>query len=161
MGLFAFGYVGLHPAEPWDSFTAAPGVQAGNIRTNAVQDSIIGESILTGVAGAQEAPDFTPLLFDGSGHLPNLWVRTLTGTLSRQEAQFYGGLPAFPYDAKAVDYITLTLNLKPDLDIALIWFRPPSGVLIEEAQRQWPADRTESVQVEVAQSPLCMECPPA
>ena len=159
VGLTAFGYVGVHPAEPWDTFAAAPGVQAGNIRVNAVQDSLIGVAILAGVEGAQAAPEFTPMLWDGSGHLPNLWVRTLTGVLSSQEATFYRGLPQFPYDAKAVDYITLSLNLKPTLDLALIWFRPPSGEALTEGQRLWPEGRTEIVEVPMQQSPLCMGCP--
>ena len=159
VGATAFGYVGVHPAEPWDSFTAAPGVQAGHIRAEAVQDSIIGDSILAGVQGAEAAPELTPVLWDGSGHLPNLWVRTLTGVLSSQEASFYRGLPQFPYDSKAVDYLTLSLNLKPTLDLALIWFRPPSGEALTEAQRLWPAGRTEVIEVPMQQSPLCMECP--
>lgn len=160
VGLMAFGYVGVHPEQPWDSFTAAPGVQAGNIRATSVQDSLIGVAVLAGVEGANTAPDFTPMLWDGSGHLPNLWVRTLTGVLSSQEASFYGGLPPFPYEAKTLDYITLTLNLKPTLDLALVFFRPPSGELLTEAQTQWPSGRTEVVGVAMQENPLCVECPP-
>ena len=159
IGLMAFGYVGVHPAQPGDSFTAASGVQASHIRATSVQDTLIGESILAGVEGARTAPDFTPLLWDGSGHLPNLWVRTLTGVLSTQEARFYGGLPPFPYDGKALDYITLSLNLRPTLDIAIVWFRPPSGELLEEARDSWAPGRTELVEVPMEQSPLCVECP--
>ena len=159
IGVMAFGYVGTHPAQPWDSFTAAPGVQAGNIRVTSVQDSLIGVAILAGVEGAQTTPDFTPMLWDGSGHLPNLWVRTLTGVLSSQEAGFYGGLPPFPYEAKAIDYITLSLNLKPTLDVVLVYFRPPSGDLLTEAQTQWPPGRTRVVGVAMQENPLCVECP--
>lgn len=159
VGLVAFGYVGVHPAEPWDTFTASPGVQAGNIRSTYVDDSLIGVAILAGVNGAQTAPDFTPMLWDGSGHLANLWVRTLSGVLSSQQASFYGGLPPFPYESKAIDYITLTLNLKPSLDLALIYFRPPSGEVLTEAQTQWPAGRTQVINVPMQQSPLCVECP--
>ena len=159
IGLMAFGYVGAHPAQPWDSFTAAPGVQAGNIRITSVQDSLIGTAILAGVEGANQAPDFTPLLWDGSGHLPNLWVRTLTGVLSSQEASFFGGLPSFPYESKAIDYITLTLNLRPSLDLAIVYFRPPSGEVLTEAQTQWPPMRTEIIEVSMTENPLCVECP--
>lgn len=159
VGLMAFGYVGIHPADSWDTFTASPGVQAGNIRATYVEDPLIGVAILAGVSGAQTAPNFTPMLWDGSGHLPNLWVRTLTGVLSSQEASFYGGLPPFPYESKAIDYITLTLNLKPSLDLALIYFRPPSGEVLAEAQTQWPPGRTQVVNVPMQQSPLCVECP--
>jgi hypothetical protein len=158
--LASFGYVGLYPSEPGTSLAVAPGVEAGNIRTTHVQDPLIGVAVLAGVEGAKSAPEFTPLLWDASGHLPNLWVRTLTGVLSSQEAKFYGGLPSFPYDSQAVDYLTLNLNLKPSLDVALVWFRPPSGVVISEAQRQWPPGRTASIEVPMNQSPLCMECPP-
>ena len=160
IGLMAFGYVGVHPAEPWDTFTAAPGVQAGNIRATYVNDSLIGTAILAGVEGAKSAPDFTPMLWDGSGHLPNLWVRTLTGVLSSQEASFYGGLPQFPYESKTLDYITLTLNLKPSLDLGLIYFRPPSGEVLTEAQSQWPPGRTEVIGVAMKANPLCVECSP-
>ena len=98
------------------------------------------------------------MLWDGAGHLPNLWVRTLTGVLSTQEARFYGGLPPFPYDSKAIDYLTLTLNLKPTLDLAIIWYRPPSGELLESSQDRWSPGRTELVGVPMQQSPLCVEC---
>jgi len=53
----------------------------------------------------------------------------------------------------------LTLNLKPTLDLALIWFRPPSGEALFEGQRLWPQGRVEIVEVAMKQSPLCMECP--
>ena len=159
IGLMAFGYVGVHPAQPWDSFTAAPGVQAGNSRVNSVQNSIVGQSILAGVQGAQTAPDRTPLLWDGSGQLQNLWVRTLTGVLSTQEARFYGGMPPAPYESKAVDYITLTLNVRPTLDIAIVWYRPPSGELLTDSQGLWAPGRVELVKVPMRQSPLCEECP--
>ena len=160
IGLMAFGYVGVHPAQPWDSFTAAPGVQAGNSRVIAIQDSTIGKSILAGVAGARVAPEFTPMLWDGSGHLPNLWVRTLTGVLSTQEARFYGGLPPFPYNGKAIDYVTLALNLKPTLNLAIIWYRPPTGEVLADSQDLWPPKRVEFVRAPMQQSPLCTECSP-
>ena len=158
VGLTAFGYVGIYPDQPWDTFSAAPGAAAGNLRVASVQDDLIGVSILAGVEGAQEAPDFTPLLWDGSGHLPNLWVRSLTGTLSSQEAEFYGGLPQFPYEGKAADYVGFALNLKPSLDVAAVWYRPSSGELLTTAQQSWPMGRSELVEVAMEPSPLCPEC---
>jgi hypothetical protein len=82
----------------------------------------------------------------------------LTGTLSSQEAEFYGGLPQFPYEGKAADYVGFALNLKPSLDVAAVWYRPSSGELLTAAQQSWPVDRTELVEVVMDPSPLCPEC---
>jgi hypothetical protein len=159
VALTAFGYVGTYPEQPGETFTAAPGVDAAFVRTSAVEGALVGRGIIAGVEGAQRAPDRTPLLWDGSGHLPNLWVRTLDGVLSSQEATFYAGLPQFPYDGKTADYISLSLNLKPTLDLVIIWFRPPSGIALTEAQLLWPENRTEIVRVAMQRSALCAECP--
>ena len=159
VALGTFGYVGTHPAQPWQTFTAAPGIQAGFVRASAVQGPIVGEGIVAGVEGANQAPDRTPLLWDGSGLLQNLWVRSLSGVLSKQEAEFYGGMPPFPYDQKAVEYISLALNLKPSLDLIVVYFRPPSGDLLNDGQATWPENRVELVQIPMKQSPLCAECP--
>ncbi len=158
VGLSAFGYVGFHPDEPWDTFSAAPGIEAGKVRASSVDDSWVGVAVLAGVDGAQRQPGFTPMLWDGSGHLPNLWVRTLTGVLSSQEADFYSGLPQFPYGSETVNYVTFALNLKPSLDLALIWFRPSTGELLTDSEKQWPPGRTTIVSVPMTTSPLCPEC---
>ncbi len=125
VALTALGYVGTHPEQPWETFTAAPGVDAAFVRTSAVESALVGRGIIAGVEGASRVPDRTPLLWDGSGLLQNLWVRSLSGVLSKQEAEFYGGLPPFPYDQKAVGYISLSLNVKPTLELIVIYFRPP------------------------------------
>jgi len=158
VALTLFGYVGVHPEKPWEGFTAAPGVEAGIVRASAVQGPLIGEGITAGVRGAQEAPKRTPLLWDGSGLLPNLWVRSLSGVLSTQEAKFYGGMPPFPYEDKATEYVSLSLNLRPSLELVIVYFRPPSGDQLTEASIRWPPERVELIRMPMGQSPLCAEC---
>jgi hypothetical protein len=99
-------------------------------------------------------------LWDGAGHLPNLWLRSLTGVLSKQEAQFYGGMPPFPYDRKSLDYLSLSLNLKPGLELVIVYFRPPSGDQLAAARTELPDNRVEVVRAEMRQSALCGECSP-
>lgn len=153
------GYVGAYPVLQSDTFVAAPGIQAAVDRTRGVDDPLIGESIVMGAEAAAPYPDDTPLLWDGSGTLPNLWVATLTGVVSTQQNAFYGRLPAFPYDEKTEQYVDLALNLNPSLRVAVLWFREPSGAMLEEWASGRSDDRVTLVQVPMGTNAMCPECP--
>ncbi len=154
-----FGYVGvLTSLSP--GVNAAPGVQAGADRTRGIEDSLVGEAIIRGQQAAQPYPDRATLLWDGAGTLPNLWVMSLHGVLSKTEQRFYRGLPAFPYDSKALGYVDVSLQVNPDMTLAALWFRPTSGELLEAYAVSRNDDRVLPVQVPMPPNDLCPECAP-
>ncbi|MFM8350559.1 MAG: hypothetical protein ACKN9D_05780, partial [Actinomycetales bacterium] len=154
-----FGYVGALPESFLPGFAAAPGLAAGQARVQSVNNALVGESIIEARNKAIEVPERTSMLWDGSGTLPNLWVRSLTGVMTQQENKFYTGLPSFPYDDKAIEYLQLSLVRYPEMNLALLWFRPVSGVQLQRFADQWP-ERVELVRVIMRPSPLCPECQP-
>jgi MFS family permease len=155
MGLF--GYVGVFTS--FDAgFTAAPGVQAGADRTRGVNDPLVGSAIIRGRDAAVPYPDYTTMLWDGAGTLPNLWVSSLSGVMSKQQNTFYRNLPRFPYDAKTAEYVNLALNLDAKLRVAVLWFREPSKELLDLYVQQRGDDRVKLVKVPMPSSLLCPEC---
>ena len=155
----AFGYVGSTPPNLSSGFTVAPGVQAGLDRTRGVDDSLIGESILASVNGIAELPEYTPMMWDGSGTLPNLWAATLHETLSAQQQKFYTGLPEFPYGDDAYEYVRTELSNNPNLRLAVTWFRPSSGNYLELRLASSDPRQVQVVEVSMRNSLLCPECP--
>lgn len=156
----SFGYVGALPSLGADSPSAAPGIQAGADRTRGIEDPLIGEAIIRGQQAAVPYPDDTTLLWDGAGTLPNLWVASLHGVLSKSQQRFYRDLPSFPYDSKTLGYVDLALNVNPDLRLAVLWFRPSSGELIEAYTAARTDGRVTSVPVAMPPNLLCPECSP-
>lgn len=154
-----FGYVGVL-TQLGDGYAAAPGVQAGADRTRGIEDSLVGEAIIRGQQAAVPYPERTTLLFDGSGTLPNLWVASLHGVLSKADQRFYRGLPQFPYDASTLSYVDLALGVNPQLELAVLWFRPTSGELLEAYTAARNDDRVVAVRVEMPPNDLCPECAP-
>ena len=158
--LGSLGYAGALPAQLGDGFSAAPGIQAGADRTRGVNDPLIGEAIIRGQQAAVPYPDRTTLLWDGAGTLPNLWVASLHGVMSKTQQRFYRDLPPFPYDVKTPGYVNLTLNLNPQMSIAALWFRPSSGELLAAYAAERGDDRVLPVQVPMPPNLLCPECAP-
>lgn len=152
-----FGYVGAFTS--FDAgFSAAPGVQAGADRMQGVNDPLVGMAIIRGRDAAVPYPDYTTMLWDGAGTLPNLWVSSLSGVMSKQQNTFYRHLPRFPYDDKTAEYVTLALNLDAKLRVAVLWFREPSKELLDLYVQQRGDDRVKLVKVPMPPSPLCPEC---
>jgi hypothetical protein len=151
-----FGYAGALPPAGTEGLRAAPGVQAGAARADGVAKPLIGEVIIRARDAAEPFPDDGTLLWDGAGTLPNLWVASLHGTLSRDQQTFYLGLPAVPYDAKTLSYVDFTLNSHPEMRLAVLWFVPGSQELLEG----WAADtsRVTLVQVPMPANGACPEC---
>ncbi len=118
----------------------------------------MGEAIIRGRDAAVPYPDYTTLLWDGAGTLPNLWVASLSGVMSKSQQIFYKGLPSFPYDEKTTQYVNLALNLDSDLRVVVLWFRPPSGDLVRLYVTNRGDGRVKQVQVPMPSSPLCPEC---
>jgi hypothetical protein len=158
--LGSLGYAGALPAQLGDGFAAAPGIQAGADRTRGINDPLIGEAIIRGQQAAVPYPDRTTLLWDGAGTLPNLWVASLHGVMSKTQQRFYRDLPPFPYDVKTPGYVNLTLNLNPQMAIAALWFRPSSGELLAAYAAERGDDRVLPVQVPMPPNLLCPECAP-
>lgn len=156
----SFGYVGALPTFTSDGVTAAPGVQAGADRTRGIEEPLIGEAIIRGQQAAQPYPDDTTLLWDGAGTLPNLWVASLHGVLSKSQQRFYRDLPSFPYDSNTLGYVDLALNVNPELRLAVLWFRPSSGELIDAYAGARADGRVTSVGVDMPPNLLCPECSP-
>jgi len=158
LGFVAFGYVGATPNQWNEGFAAAPGVDALMTRGSAVGDPLIGEAIVNAAQAAQDYPELTPLLWDGAGTLPNLWVNSLATVLSRDASIFYRNLPEFPYDDNTIEYVNLALNVDADLELAVLWFRGVSGDQLQRLAKMRP-DRVTLVQVPMRSSALCEECP--
>ncbi len=155
-----FGYVGVTPDDPSGGFEAAPGIEAGADRMYGIEDPLIGESIIRAQQAARPHPDRTTMLWDGSGTLPNLWVASLHGTLSKAQQRFYADLPPFPYEESVTGYLDLTLTLNPTMDMALLWFRPSTGKLLEPYVASRGDDRVIAVQVPMPPNAMCPECAP-
>jgi hypothetical protein len=153
-----FGYVGARPVAVDEGFWAAPGIQAGADRTQGVNDPLVGEAIIRGTEAAVPYPDYTTLLWDGAGTLPNLWVSSLSGVMSKDQNTFYRGLPSFPYDDKAAQYVSFAMNLDADLRVVVLWFRQPSGDLLRLYVQERGDDRVQLVQVPMPSNLLCPEC---
>lgn len=153
-----FGYVGARPAAVDAGFWAAPGIQAGADRTQGVNDPLVGEAIIRGAQSAIPYPDYTTLLWDGAGTLPNLWVSSLTEVMSKSQNRFYRGLPSFPYEQSTADYVNLSLNVDPTLRVVVLWFRDPSGALLDEYVKTRTDDRVQLQQVPMPSNLLCPEC---
>ena len=157
LGVAVFGYVGVVPASFTDGFAAAPGIRAASVRAGGVSDHWVGVAVIRAQQALQATPAPTSMLWDGSGTLPNLWLASLRGPISINQHAFYRNLPAFPYDQSTVDYIDLSLRISADLDLAVAWFRPSSGEIVDGMAAMHP-DRVTSVQVPMESNPLCPEC---
>ena len=153
-----FGYVGLVPEQTAEGFAMAPGVQAGIDRLEGINDPLVGDAIIRARDAAVPYPEYTTLLWDGAGTLPNLWVASLSTVISKSQYSFYRGLPSFPYDEKAAQYVSLALNLDARLRVVVLWFRASSGNLLDAYVRDRGDDRVKLVKVPMPSSPLCEEC---
>ena len=151
-----FGYVGALPSEGAGGLRVAPGIQAGADRAGGVSTPLIGEVIIRARDAAEPYPDSGTLLWDGAGTLPNLWVQSLHGVLSRDQQTFYLGLPATAYDAKTLGYVDLTLSTHPQMDLAVLWFVPASGQVLSP----WAAGHPQVtlVQVPMPANGACPDC---
>ncbi len=158
LAIGSFGYVGVAPERLQDGFQAAPAITAGQLRLEGSGDQLVGSTIVAAATAASTNPDFVPVLWDGSGQLINLWVGSLTNTMSASQTTFYGRMPPFPYEDKDLDYLTLAQNSNPDLDLNVMWFREVSGNAINEWARMLPEQRTIITRLIVPESPLCPEC---
>ncbi len=157
VGVSVLGYAGPTQADLQAGFRAAPGIEAGQKRAGAVQDSLVGEAILAAQGQAVPYPELTTMLWDGSGTLVNIWLASLHGVMSSQDQRFYKYLPAFPYDEKTVEYVDFALSSNPDLRLAVLWFRDVSGAQVASLPDRNPG-RVTVVQVPLRPSPLCQEC---
>lgn len=153
-----YGYVGSAPAGMSPGFTPAPGIQAGWVRAAGVQDSLIGESILTGVRGAEQRPDAWPVLWDGSGLQPNMWVAGLSGVPTADQMAFNGELGEFPYGDEAAEVISEEIAANPDRRIAVIWYRGVSGDLLTGRLGFEDPTRLILIQETVNSPGLCEDC---
>ena len=154
-----FGYIGTL-GKLAEGYFAAPGVQAGADRAYGIENSLIGLSIISGQEAARPYPDYTTVQWDGAGLLPNLWVASLHGTMSKADNRFYKDMPEFPYESTATGYIDLALNLNRDLRVALLWFRPSSGETLTSYAESVPDGRAISVQIPMEPNAMCPECAP-
>jgi len=157
LAVASFGYVGLQPKEFTSGFSAAPGIAAGAKRAASVDNSLVGEAIVSAAAAAEQHPDDIPLLWDGSGTLPNLWLASLTGVMSKDQQTFYLSLPPFPYEQDARSYVFDALASHPDMHLTIYWFRPVSGTALAALQTALP-DQITLVHVPMRSSLLCQEC---
>ncbi len=155
--LVAFGYVGLAPKEFASGFSSAPGIAAGAKRSASVDNSLVGEAIIGAAVAAKPYPNDIPLLWDGSGTLPNLWLASLTGVMSKDQQTFYLSLPPFPYESAAQSYVLDALAANPDVHIAIYWFRTVSGQSLAALKTSLPGQVT-LVKVPMRSSLLCQEC---
>jgi len=153
-----FGYVGVAPERLQEGFAAAPAITAAQLRLEGSGDELVGSAIVAAATAASETADYVPVLWDGSGQLVNLWVGSLTNTMSANQTSFYGRMPPFPYEDKDLDYLTLAQNSNPDLDLNVLWFREVSGQAIEQWARVLPPQRTITTRLNLPPSPLCPEC---
>ncbi|MDO9485241.1 MAG: hypothetical protein Q7K25_04175 [Actinomycetota bacterium] len=157
LAVVAFGYVGVTPKEFTDGFSAAPGIAAGAKRAASVDNSLVGEAIVSAATAAKPYPNDMPLLWDGSGTLPNLWLASLTGVMSKAQQTFYLSLPPFPYEQDAQSYVFDALAANPDMRAAIYWFRTVSGQSLAALQSSLPNQVT-LVKVPMRSSLLCQEC---
>ncbi len=154
----AYGYFGVTPTGMSVGFTFAPGVQAANARMAGIEDPLVGEAIIRGAITAQASPNFTPFLFDGAGTLVNLWVSNLTGVTSVNQRNFYEGLPPFPYDNTALNYVDFSLRIDSTLRVNVLSFRGVSADLITPWARNQDPTRVMSTRVPMSSNAMCEEC---
>ena len=134
-----------------------PGLQASHKRNESVQNSLVGEAIVNSAEAAKPYPEKMPLMWDGAGTLPNLWLASLSGVMSKEQQTFYLSLPPFPYEAAAQQYVFDFLASHPNQHLALMWFRDVSGQQLQKLQSQLPNQVT-LVKVPMRSSLLCQEC---
>ena len=134
-----------------------PGLQASKKRTESVENSLVGEAIVNSAEAAKPYPEKMPLMWDGAGTLPNLWLASLSGVMSKEQQTFYLSLPPFPYEAAAQQYVFDFLASHPNQHLALMWFRDISGQQLQKLQTQLPNQVT-LVKVPMRSSLLCQEC---
>jgi len=151
-----FGFVGAAPDGLGAGFSSAPAVQAGVERMRGINDELIGTSIVGAASAANAYPQDVTMLFDGSGTLPNLWVSSLHGVMSKAQNAFYRDLPPFPYDAKTIAYMQLAERFQPTWTFATMWFRPSTGQLLNGVNDP----RIVPVEFSVGQNAYCPECAP-
>ncbi len=154
----AYGYFGVTPTGMSAGFTFAPGVQAANARMAGIEDPLVGEAIIRGAITAQASPNFTPFLFDGAGTLVNLWVSSLTEVTSVNQRNFYEGLPPFPYDNTALNYVDFSLRIDSTLRVNVLSFRDVSADLITPWARNQDPTRVMSTRVPMSSNAMCEEC---
>jgi hypothetical protein len=153
-----FGYVGVVPEQRAENLAMAPGIVAGQARYAGIDDPLVGDAIIRARDAAVPYPEYTTLLWDGAGTLPNLWVASLSTVISKSQDMFYQGLPSFPYDQKAAQYVSLSMNLDARLRVVVLWFRTTSGELLDAYVKDRGDDRVKPVKVPMPSSPLCEEC---
>jgi hypothetical protein len=153
-----FGYAGIVPEQTSEQFAMAPGIEAGIARTKGIEDPLVGDAIIRAHASAVPYPEYTTLLWDGAGTLPNMWLAALSTVISKSQYAFYRGLPSFPYDQKAAQYVSLAMNLDARLRVVVLWFRATSGDLLDAYVTDRGDDRVKLVKVPMPSSPLCEEC---
>lgn len=158
IGVGLFGFAGPAPDATADTVLVSLGFSAAADRTAGVTDNLVGEAIVAGARAAEPYSGYTPLLWDGAGTLPNLWMSSLTEVMSKQQNAFYGRLPQFPYDERTTEYLSLALNVDPDLRVVVLWFRPSSGDLLAQYVSERGDDRVALQQVVVPAGALCPEC---
>jgi hypothetical protein len=156
IALSLFGFVGTAPEGLGAGFSAAPAVQAGVDRMRGINDELIGTSIVGAASAAEPYPQDVTMLFDGSGTLPNLWVSSLHGVMSKAQNAFYRDLPPFPYNDKTIAYMQLAERFQPTWTFATMWFRPSTGQLLNGVNDP----RIVPVEFSVGQNAYCPECTP-
>ena len=100
-----FGYAGALPAGRGRGAPRCPRRPGGRRpHATAWQDPLIGEAIIRGPATPPcRIPTTTTLLWDGAGTLPNLWVASLHGALSKTQQTLLprpAGVPLRREDAR-------------------------------------------------------------
>lgn len=138
LGVALFGYIGPSPVSLNPGFQASPAILAAAERRETVANAGIGDAILSAVDMASDYPDRAPLPWDVPGALPSLWVGTLHDTLSQAQQSVYIGLPTPPYEERGVDYLTLSLNAQPALNLVLLWTDPESEKFVRELVTRKP-----------------------
>jgi len=134
-----------------------PGLQASQKRTESVKNSLVGEAIVNSAEAAKPYPDKMPMMWDGAGTLPNLWLASLSGVMSKEQQTFYLSLPPFPYEAAAQQYVFDFLASHPNQHLVMMWFRGISGHQLTTLETQLPNQVT-LVKVPMRSSLLCQEC---
>jgi hypothetical protein len=154
----SFGYVGTDPQRLSLGFTAAPGIQAADSRTKWIAEDLMGEVLINSATVQGQNSEFTPILWDASGHLQNLWVASLTGVLSSDQSRFYSSLPRFPFDDQTLDSVNFSLAVNPVLKVNLLWFTSASGEFLTPWVAANTTGRVTQMQVPLKPSSICEEC---
>ena len=164
LAVSSFGYVGGNADRLAIGFSAAPGIEANNSRVQWITDDLMGkilaDSAIVHEGELAKTPNgySTPVLWDGSGQLQNLWVNSLTGVLTLKQTDFYSELPDFPYDQVTLDAIGFSLQVDSNEQINILWLRPVSGELIVPWVQANQTGRVTQAQVPHFKSAVCEEC---